>query len=83
MMGEWKSIAKHGFPKKNGFYLIHAVGCNTAIAFFTNNLDASHPDAFKGFDRPGWYDYDATYGYFEWLEVTHWMPLPEPPEEVE
>ncbi len=29
-----------------------------------------------------WYDYDNEWGHYEVGAVTHWMPLPEPPEEV-
>lgn len=28
------------------------------------------------------YDYDSEYGYLVYDDVTHWMPLPKPPEVV-
>ena len=30
-----------------------------------------------------WYYYDSEWGYVACLNVTHWMPLPEPPKEDE
>lgn len=30
-----------------------------------------------------WYFYDSELGYITTNNVTHWMPLPEPPKEVE
>jgi hypothetical protein len=31
--------------------------------------------------KPGFYQSDSEYGYYEVSEITHWMPLPEPPKE--
>lgn len=31
--------------------------------------------------KSGFYGYDGEYGYYEDKDVTHWMPLPEPPKE--
>ena len=28
-----------------------------------------------------WYDYDSEYGDYKLSNITHWMPLPEPPKE--
>ena len=37
---------------------------------------------FAGVKESGWYEYDGETGYYEFTGATHWMPLPEPPEEV-
>ena len=34
-------------------------------------------------NHAGWYSYDSEYGYYSDDNVTHWMPLPEPPKEDE
>ena len=36
---------------------------------------------FCGVKRGGFFDYDSEAGYYELRDVTHWMPLPEPPKE--
>lgn len=36
---------------------------------------------FHGVKHGGFFDYDSEYGYYELRDVTHWMPLPEPPKE--
>jgi hypothetical protein len=35
---------------------------------------------FEGLKRSGFYDYDGEWGYYEVTDITHWMPLPEPPK---
>lgn len=44
------------------------------------DLHKVDPCNFRGKHRPGWVDWDDEYGYYEYYAVTHWMPLPEPPE---
>ena len=65
------SDAPAGFPK-----LIR-------ILMFVKDLHETDPCNFRGKHRPGWVDWDDEYGYYEYDAVTHWMPLPEPPEENE
>lgn len=36
---------------------------------------------FEGVHRPGWFAFDIEVGYYEHPDVTHWMPLPDPPKE--
>lgn len=31
--------------------------------------------------KPGFYQSDSEYGYYEVSGITHWMPLPEPPKD--
>ena len=47
------------------------------ISWFYPCYDCSAPD-LKG--RKVWTGYDSEWGVFELRNVTHWMPLPEPPE---
>ena len=35
---------------------------------------------YMGHTGVAWYWYDSEYGYCKTYSVTHWMPLPEPPE---
>ena len=49
------------------------------ISWFYPRYDGSAPD-LKG--RKVWTGYDSEWGVFELRNVTHWMPLPEPPKEV-
>lgn len=79
------SIWHTGFPKKNGEYL-----CTTSIHLipkdrryvkklsFAKSLKSVDEYDFAEEDRPGWYDYDGEWGYFEWTPVLAWTELPEP-----
>ena len=54
------------------------------IVSFTKNLNKVDRYDFPGkeYKRPGWFDYDGEYGYYETGEdITHWMPLPNMPKE--
>lgn len=35
---------------------------------------------FHGVKHGGFFDYDSEVGYYELHDITHWMPLPEPPK---
>lgn len=85
-VNEWTSV-KDRLPKKNGNYLVISnspICQRILIASFAKNLEKADACAFpfRGKKRPGWYDYDSDWGYFEYDNVTHWMPLPEMPEGV-
>ena len=46
---------------------------------WSNNLYKKDPcDFFKDQDRPGWYDYDSEWGYFEVPNVIGWQEAPDP-----
>lgn len=82
-MTEWISV-KDRLPKKNGKYLCFKVnnvlpGGYVRIYFFANNLKKVDKYDFYDANRNGWYDYDSEWGYYEVSNITHWMPLPEPP----
>ena len=51
------------------------------ILSFTHDLESIDQYDFEGEKRHGWYWLDSEWGYCECRDVTHWMPLPEPPKE--
>lgn len=76
---QWISVEDR-LPDKEGKYLVTVYdGITLAVLYFYKR----YPYCNSGIrtDRPVWCDYD-NYGYgdFEEKSVTHWMPLPEPPE---
>lgn len=79
MRGMWISVEER-LPDKEGKYLVTAYdGITPDVLYFYKR----YPYCNKGIrtDRPVWCACDQ-YGDFEEDSVTHWMPLPEPPEEV-
>lgn len=83
MMPEWISV-KDRLPEKNGKYLCFRKynvlsGGNIQIYSFAHNLKKVDKYDFRH-NKSGWYDYDSEYGYCEVDNITHWMPLPEPPK---
>ena len=79
---KWISV-KDRLPKKKGRYL-----CNIAmtrkdmqtILQFALNLEEVDEYDFQGRKRKGFYEMNNDGDYFEVKDVTHWMPLPEPPK---
>ena len=51
------------------------------IGYFAKNLEKVDKYDFRGEKHHGWYYLDSEWGFCEILNVTHWMPLPEPPKE--
>lgn len=51
------------------------------ICYHAKKLHEFDEYDFPTENRPGWYFYDSEYGWIEKEDVTHWMPLPEPPKE--
>lgn len=79
MPNEWISV-KDRLPKKNGDYLCYD-GNYIRLLSFAKSLYSVDKYTFTNEHRSGFYDYDIEWGYCEWDEVTHWMPLPKPPKE--
>ena len=79
-MAEWISV-KDRLPEENGRYLCYIVDGNgyQRMLCFALNLETVDDYDFYHQNYAGFYDYDSEYGYFEYTDVTHWMPLPEPP----
>jgi hypothetical protein len=82
---EWISV-KDRLPETNGKYLC-ANYSKTFNRYFIEVLsfakDLHKVDEFdfkeeKG--KSGFYMYDSEWGYSRFRNVTHWMPLPEPPK---
>ena len=76
---------KEKLPNKNGEYLViidSPICRRILIASFAKDLEKVDKYAFqfRGKKRPGWYEYDCDWGYIEYDNVTHWLPLPEMPE---
>lgn len=78
VLGKWVSV-KDRLPEKDGEYLVYIDWRYCQLASFTTNKPKEFTFINAGY---GWYDYDSDYGFYEVRRVTHWMPLPEPPEGV-
>lgn len=87
-MAEWISV-KDRLPEKDGEYIICIRGyitttefCNIDPEYNPNNpYCVESKDIYRG---AGFYRYlgEGEYEMYDADEITHWMPLPEPPEEV-
>lgn len=79
LRNQWISVEER-LPDKEGKYLVTIYDRITPTVLY---FYKRYPYCNRGIrtDRPVWCDYD-NYGYgdFEEKSVTHWMPLPEPPE---
>lgn len=79
---EWISV-KDSLPNENGKYLCLCEGLFNLpyydVVNFIDCLEKLDTYEFYGIKRSGWFGYDSEYGYYE-QDVTHWMPLPEPPK---
>lgn len=81
-MAEWISV-KDRLPEKDGEYLVFTEQRDCFNALFESEigdggefgvwLNSYHPDTL-GFLDSEWQEYEG---------ITHWMPLPEPPEGAE
>ena len=74
---QWISVEER-LPDKEGKYLVTVYdGITPDVLYFYKR----YPYCNRGIrtDRPVWCDCDD-YGDFEEESVTHWMPLPAPPE---
>ena len=81
---EWISVEKP--PTKAMKCIVYQtgyIGMNGYLdmASFTPCYDGFPDDPMNG--KQVWYKYDGEYGDFEISDVTHWMPMPEPPKEEE
>ena len=80
----WISV-KDRLPEKEGKYLVYINDGRDFIgmACFYLDLHKFNKYEFPNQHRPGWCQYDSEWGDYEVSNVTHWMPLPEPPKEDE
>lgn len=91
-MAEWISV-KDRLPSKDGEYIVaykldtippkwQFETCLFALDLYSVNRFDFPREWYK--DKSGFFDSEPEHGYCEVSEiVTHWMPLPEPPEENE
>jgi hypothetical protein len=82
---EWIPVTER-LPEDDGDYLVAKKIFNNSIRqdvlrFAKDGRKVDKYD-FQGEWKNIWYYYDSEYGYITVDSVTHWMPLPEPPEEV-
>lgn len=78
--GGWINV-KDRLPEKEGKYLVFTSDfASIRTAMFTLSLKRRFDYTFEDGepDRPGFYNWDSE---DDWIQddVTHWMPLPEPP----
>ena len=78
---EWIS-AKDRLPEKKGAFLVYVKTKNKWCGYikttwFTPCYEGVE-DHMQG--KQVWYDYDSDWGDYEVRDVTHWMPLPQPPK---
>lgn len=84
-VNEWRPASEP--PKEDGSYLVSLTSFSGKhtwqdVCKFANNLEKVDAFDFKGIKRAGWYSYKDG-DYYEIDDITHWMPLPQPPKEVE
>ena len=77
MKNEWISVKKR-LPKETGFYLTF-----NDNKIWINNFDAQKRKFGVWWHYRGDGKYVKNYRFIKTDEITHWMPLPEPPKESE
>ena len=79
---EWVSV-KDRLPEEDGKYLVFEQNngrTNTSILRFAKDARKVDRYDFKSRWENAWYEYDSEWGHYTVDSVTHWMPLPEPPQ---
>lgn len=80
---EWISVTDR-LPDEDGTYLVfsspYGIFDFYKVISFATNLEDVDEFEFEGKNRPGWYEYDSEYGFVEEGNVSHWMPIPDPPK---
>jgi hypothetical protein len=77
---EWISV-KDRLPEDRQ-WVLGWCGCGRIyhdILHFATCLENISCD-FEGSKCSGFYDHDSEWGYYEVTDITHWMPLPQPPK---
>ena len=81
---QWISVDDR-LPEKKGTFLVYVKANNKwsgwsgyiKTTWFTPCYEGAE-DRLQG--KKIWYDYDSEFGDYEVRNVTHWMPLPQPPK---
>lgn len=80
---EWISV-KDRLPEEDGTYLTalnHHFGAHQGVSIRKFAKDGETVDEYGlAGQKYVWYFYDSEYGYVPTDSVTHWMPIPQPPE---
>ena len=79
---KWIPVSER-LPDKDGKYLTYYhnhFGDITRVLDFAKDARKVNKYDFHQSWKKVWYEYDSEYGYFTIDDVTHWMPLPEPPK---
>ena len=79
VLGGWISV-KDRLPEREGQYMVcetWSYGNVISLAYYTPKYDGFE-EHLNG--RAIWYKCGSEWGDYEVFGVTHWMPLPEPPE---
>lgn len=79
---QWIPVSER-LPKEDGKYLVckNLLGDSfiKTVWFARDGRKVSQYD-FENRWKNVWYEYDSEYGHIALDDVTHWMPLPEPPK---
>ena len=82
-MDRWISVSEK-LPDQDGNYLVfqkYFYGtCITTLRFAKDGRKVDRYD-FEREWKNVWYRYDSEWGHITIDNITHWMPLPEPPKE--
>lgn len=81
---EW-NMCKNGLPLKSGKYLVIRLifkHLSVDTMYFASDLSNLDQYSFKYKKRPGFYDFDSEYGYYEVDKVIAWGETPEIPREI-
>lgn len=73
---EWIPVSEP--PKENGRYYVHVKMHDISYV----KIASFSKESVAGLHDNGWHDYDSDVGFYEVKDVTHWMPLPQPPKGV-
>ena len=83
---KWIPVAER-LPDENGKYLtvftLNTIPPSPVIEVSCYAKDLYKIDKYDFHDKKrkhGFYQYDSECGYFEMSDISHWMPLPEPPK---
>lgn len=81
-MSEWISVADR-LPERNGEYLVATKMFGRRMVLTVSFATDLYEIEKRNFPEhgPGWYKFSDMRGFYEWEGVTHWMPLPDLPEE--
>lgn len=84
-MAEWISV-KDRLPEKDGEYLCCLLRKRNEQNYYIKIVEYSHGSEILDFSTihrytcEAWLGYDSDFGYYKIDNVTHWMPLPNPPK---